>query len=944
MEISAAAIAKGSNFSEASLRRCGSTGILVTYTQDAASHYVCRLDHTLFPLFMYLLVNLESEVAGGLRGCSALWPAANYLSSVMYVSDIETIEDPASDRELSTRMATAARGTLFCYPAADVGCLYAARESSTLTDAQTSDSVATIAVTLNKIAMDASAQVLSRYHTVGFLTTYEDIALCGSSIADFKDQTQVTIAEVYAPLAPQLPGLYMAFWLSLYEYPPQWLFHAMQSTLLSQMPTASDVGVVQTSMMRGGAVSNLLWDSSGDLCQDSRLQDKPSLYSLVCKHIQPAYTTLRETVAVTASMHTTITNNVKEMMTTEIFGIQEGVDAEVKCFSQVQWNCFNMLAGHERDACTKALLKSYNTTSCDDKTFASEFPVCDTSSKWFIFQAQKNYPISELPGGSVYGTFLLNLHAYVLTAADRALKVLDYISGAWSDLATAADQGGWVLPIARTQEIVVDTYTQNAAQQLDEWLTNTCVDDIGAHTGSVCVSREDMLASQAAGMQCLYPSTVQTMDQKRYLYDPKRRPEVVIVDAGQTVTLKVCGETCLFNAGHTIGCMNFNSDSPISTYTTTSIAGATIDCGITSVVAPPGVQVRAYAALPAKKNTPPMIPCTWANPVVSDGLEADKTQWWPLPLPLHDPYDSFSQDFTQLVSLPEGLDIAFENNWRSNGCGQFTSVCKLEFRMELTTTTKGVCSGINYVPVCDVPTRAFQVTTTDPLPDVTTTIYRCDACTPIVNSVLSDTLVPPWTPYIGCSFKNYKSATSLSTSTLDDALGFILNELPLSGAFPLDMDSGFRSYKVIEKTQAIYNNTRGVSISDTLIPWNLNGYWEGFLRYDPTSVLQTEQSIWAYAVQHSSLQVTMVCQDSFVMEPKCTGALDQRRQALGRFVQAQYRETDGVWLQKVSPGKTLAFSASCLKVTLANVNFGRWQVKVSCGRAMLLTPRQADLR
>ena len=80
------------------------------------------------------------------------------------------------------------------------------------------------------------------------------------------------------------------------------------------------------------------------------------------------------------------------------------------------------------------------------------------------------------------------------------------------------------------------------------------------------------------------------------------------------------------------------------------------------------------------------------------------------------------------------------------------------------------------------------------------------------------------------------------------------------------------------------------------------------------------------------------------MEPKCTSALDQRRQALGRFVQAQYRETDGVWLQKVTPGKTLAFSASCLKVTLANVNIGRWQVKVSCGRAMLLTPRQADLR
>ena len=186
MEIPVAAIAKGSNFSEASLRRCGSTGVLVTYTLNAASHYICRLDHTLFPLFMYLLQNSEVQVNGGLRGCSALWPAATYLSSVIILSDLDTIEKPASDPMLPTRLATAARGTLFCYPAANVGCLYAARESSTLTDAQTSDSVATIAVNLNKIAMDASALVLSRYHAVGFLTAYEDIALCGSSIAHFQ--------------------------------------------------------------------------------------------------------------------------------------------------------------------------------------------------------------------------------------------------------------------------------------------------------------------------------------------------------------------------------------------------------------------------------------------------------------------------------------------------------------------------------------------------------------------------------------------------------------------------------------------------------------------------------------------------------------------------------------------------------------------------------------
>ena len=252
------------NISEVSLRRCGSTG--------AWTGSVCQLDIALFPLFGHLLL----EASDTSRGCATLWPPLSTITPFVVYSLVEAVADiPASD------LTALPRGHLVC---ARDGCLYAGRTSTQLTDDNVGDYVSQVAASLNGIAASATSRVQTLFYaSASALSIYEDIVLCQASVAAYMGTTLGPLSEAYG-LAPKLPGLYTALRLSLYEYPAEWLFRSMTSTLLSLILPSGELPPVDTSGMGSSPVASLLWnpESHEELCDNSRLATRPTLYYLVC--------------------------------------------------------------------------------------------------------------------------------------------------------------------------------------------------------------------------------------------------------------------------------------------------------------------------------------------------------------------------------------------------------------------------------------------------------------------------------------------------------------------------------------------------------------------------------------------------------------------------------------------------------------------------------------
>jgi hypothetical protein len=87
----------------------------------------------------------------------------------------------------------------------------------------------------------------------------------------------------------------------------------------------------------------------------------------------------------------------------------------------------------------------------------------------------------------------------------------------------------------------------------------------------------------------------------------------------------------------------------------------------------------------------------------------------------------------------------------------------------------------------------------------------------------------------------------------------------------------------------------------------------GFKAFDLNYVQTEDGLIWGKALANPDVQFTMLCQTqkySAEAAQTCNPAIDARRRALGEFVDAQYRETDGVWMHTVAPGTGIMWVAN----------------------------------
>ena len=340
----------GLNFTEISLRRCGSIG---SYIQTA-----CRLDMELFPLFSYLLRNAEES-----RGCFAIWSSHG----------MTVLPLPASG-EWRSSMLLANPQSLFCDATL---CIYCPRPTTVLQDSMRSDSVAHITKALNSLFLETTSRIQSLAAAHGAMQTYEDINLCAQSVYSY---TQTLQARSQALYNSQLTsGFYMAFSLSLFEFPQQWFHQCMLNILLSTLDPS--VTMPDTSLMDSGVAVPLdLWSSARreEICDQQRLQHKSGLHHIVCSMKHPSYTQTPVNLVYQAVLH---------VADTDLYENQKS--SVLQCASDAVWS--------HRDS----LLSFYNAS-------AMVFDPCAPRTTHFTFEGTRTISLQDLAnaGGSNLVSFL----------------------------------------------------------------------------------------------------------------------------------------------------------------------------------------------------------------------------------------------------------------------------------------------------------------------------------------------------------------------------------------------------------------------------------------------------------------------------------------------------------------------------------------------------------
>ena len=480
----------GLNFSELSLRRCGSIGSLVV-----GGGTVCRLDLPLFPLFAYLLNQGASDSSS--RGCLGIWSVQDYLFSSKWVLPL-----PANWE--SGVQLTSNPSSLFCD---STQCIYNARPSSVLQDSNRNDAVSSLIQGLNKLFLDTTVNIQKLAMANGLLSTYEDINLCVQELISFTQILQARVQAMYN--APTTSGFYVAFELSLYEFPQQWFHQCMLNVLISQLD-ASITCPDTSQMVSGVAVPLDLWSSQrrAEICDPQRLVLKSGLHHIVCSMKHPAYTLSEEGLLMPALIINDVYQLVVDTANNELYENQKS--SVLSCAANAAWNL---------PAKMSVLLQFYNDPN-------PQIPdPCDANSTVYIFQGSKRAITLEdiaNANGEDLASFLSESTNAVNQQAPSLSYRVDYVTNVPYPVDVNAAPAP-NMPIAQVWGI--DTSVLKGYVDTTEWVSSTC--QAAVPDPFLPPSQESLLDSDP----CLYSN--QFVDTDRYLQ--VERPVINVVFADLTV-------------------------------------------------------------------------------------------------------------------------------------------------------------------------------------------------------------------------------------------------------------------------------------------------------------------------------------------------------------------------------------------------------------------------
>ena len=918
-----------SNFSELSLRLCGAVGYTAAEWPNAlVGGGVCWLDIALFPLLVQLLWPALST-----QGCAALWPRGSGLEWVVASTSLPSL----SVIQNSPR-------TLFCASTEGAGnCVYAARASPQLTETSAGDAVASIAQNLNALWRGVGTSIAASVQADGPTRTYERINSCVGQLMQTNAVLQADLQAAYD--TPNPSGIYFALRVVLYEVPTAWLHHAMLISLLHVVdPTIAVAAApdwIQIAGMQAAQPQELFLWSDADrepICRDAAdLDTRPALWRLICLNAHPLYSFSAASIAsangdaIAEALKARVLRDVQTELPTMT------ATATAQCYTSVAWTCNKQTTPANTHACFDALLLAYNDTLVDGGgtvcQHATQSPPEFLDPCGFphhfapVASSRVNFTLEELDviargTAGALQTYLTGLaQAAMHVVADVAVPV-DYIGGgAWSDV--VADSDPHHLPVARVRPLADFMAAFTAAQggfNLTDWL----------HSG---ICRSTYIPSSACSSQydttvadpCMWSSGAPDLDRYNNVLQatpPQTEPSIVLHYgngiASDTVPL------CQLPG------IDTEQGVCIAQYLGEYRTDSTI-CNIQRVQVPAGVEIQGFATSATAASAwtcsnSSMKPCTWT--VLNEGAPSMPSWWsanntWGGPSLYADldgfqPYDE-AGFATMSAWLPH-----IATDWKSRGCGSFMGLCSV--RVRLAPVTPGVGAGVcklnndpySYLrtPDCASLMRDDAASAFATWRGPQTTLYRCGPCTRFHTAVTANPEALFQCSLPGSNNDNVLQAIVDATAYLQDAsaLGGISRTTWGNGT-SIDITAAAADYAPLTRSLEMWRRRNSAasssSSSSCIAALSPSGCFDG----PDTTLLYAitdDNADWTTAVQNPSVRFTMVCESQVYSEDqaaRCDAAADGPRQELRDFVDARYRQANGVWMPTVAPDTGIAWTS-----------------------------------
>ena len=888
------------NLTETSLRLCGGIGYLAATPNNVG---VCTLDMVLFPLFRQVLWGT------GEQSCGELWP--NYAT--------------ANSHWVAMGAATPASvgpGTLFC-STTELACVYAARASTQISQADEKDGIASITANLNGLLQQAGNVVIHYYagNTQAAGTrAYEVINRCMSDVLTTIMSTQALLQVQYGTLGPS--GVYFAFSLTLYEIPLAWLHHAMLVTLLSQLdasvqaPHLDRMGTVQA------AIDVDLWSADRTIvcADDALMRSKPVLWQIICQNRHPAYTfepslslgggfwadqmvQLIEDAARQAVINTMLTN---------------GGEVAVFCHRRASWNCEEAA---DYVGCTRARAMAYNTSYCPQAVLSSAEPWLQVCAHPELFkledlrEIQLKDLLDQLSGdaGRQITQFLEQAKAALLENLAQIASAADFIGGGqtWEELTLMMTS--WMLPIVQTRAMDAMLFVQEATGGFDlaSWLQNDVCHSRAFSDESICKDQSATTPDDS----CLFPNIVDRGDLYRYVQEGPDSP-LYNANTGRTEPAVIITyyanedaeprqdiiPLCDLPTPNLCVAQHYKDSLDLRTDTNGKVI-----CDIASVYAPPGVEVQAFAidmsldqwetALASPTTTKwcsdqasdwggravaPVRNCVWRQDSPDDdphpGIDifeyntTDRFGGWTLSL----------GDLNDRWSASSSTKLMWET--RADSCGEtgkFNGFCAVKIRLENTVASKAICDSgrPGMAPNCAAlmgspKVSTFRICNADYPGDERKELYRCSACTkysPVIQG--SDGL-------FGCyasADEGHTVESQVTAESIARTLAFLMDPASLK---ELLQEPGVQVSAMIK--EGIVNVAvpleAGVNpmIYASLAKWRQRAITSVAVElcahadtapygcwdgFDSTSAAEFDAIIWNKAITSPNLKFTMICSD-----------------------------------------------------------------------------------
>jgi hypothetical protein len=713
------------------------------------------------------------------------------------------------------------------------------------------DSVDYLTEQLNSLLRSTGDVIRAAYKADGPTKTYEHINRCAA-------QLSLTVGAQHYDFDSAAPnGLYYALRVTLYEFPIAWFHHAMLATLLSiidpqqEAPRFNSMGI--------GAVRAFLW-SADDKTMACGRADKSTLWNIICLGAHPAYTFDVQMFDALASVPTpaaALARSIRESAAAYILN-QMDTSKKAVCYRRADWKC----EPSDR-ACANAIAWAYNTTACVSED-AARNKYLDPCGHPELFDLRDAEEVSFDDAGKD--------QRMLADAEQRMVATFDFIT-------SGVELRVWPYMVASFND-TMDSESRCRRAMPD-----------------VCASQEDVQPED----RCLYGWTVPQHEVERYLdrkYDAEEPSIKLFYNNGAEPTVvRLCD---LFSSSKTEACIaQYNGDAEYYNYETS------VSCDISAIEVPPGIEVQTFVvdrpvadwisgAAQADACVTKARPCTWRGDPTNEGTDPVYPAWWANGStantngnPRH-AFGALTHDF-------EGMENWWPKHsqkWQSLGCGrQAAGVCAIRARLAAHSALS--CDG-GHPPRC-VSKTPFVVAR-----GALDAVYRCAQCTQV-----SAQIVPPKknknnNQLFGCRPREHtNAATAIADMVMAAAKAFEWRTVQLPNGTAMDM-----SLPLLPSPINMDRWGRRINDYSGMKQW---------AQYDISFAVSSDEIVWKKALDNPEQLFTMVCKSQYFTQKdikECNPRADARRKLLSDFVDAQYRNANGVWMHVAPRRSGVAWQAN----------------------------------